>query len=124
MSFKEWFDTNRYSNCFTMITVVLSGIVSLIISAVYYHKGNRNNLKMSVIYPIVRLLKDGYTRQNYNSLCEISKEYSTRYMSKNEAKKLMLILVAYKEVSTYSDIYVKAAILFSYFEYKLKKNQI
>ena len=79
---------------------------------------------MSVIYPIVRLLKDGYTRQNYNSLCEISKEYSTRYMSKNEAKKLMLLLVAYKEVSTYSDIYVKAAILFSYFEYKLKKNQI
>lgn len=124
MSFKEWFDTNWYSNCFTMITVVLSGIVSLIISAVYYHKGNRNNLKMSVIYPIVRLLKDGYTRQNYNSLCEISKEYSTRYMSKNEAKKLMLLLVAYKEVSTYSDIYVKAAILFSYFEYKLKKNQI
>ena len=60
---------------------------------------------MSVIYPIVRLLKDGYTRQNYNSLCEISKEYSTRYMSKNEAKKLMLLLVAYKEVSTYSDIY-------------------
>lgn len=57
MSFKEWFDTNWYSNCFTMITVVLSGIVSLIISAVYYHKGNRNNLKMSVIYPIVRLLK-------------------------------------------------------------------
>ena len=45
-------------------------------------------------------------------------------MSKNEAKKLMLLLVAYKEVSTYSDIYVKAAILFSYFEYKLKKNQI
>ena len=104
MGFKEWFDTNWYSNCFTMITVVLSGIVSLIISAVYYHKGNRNNLKMSVIYPIVRLLKDGYTRQNYNSLCEISKEYSTRYMSKNEAKKLMLLLVAYKEVSTYSDI--------------------
>lgn len=93
MSFKEWFDTNWYSNCFTMITVVLSGIVSLIISAVYYHKGNRNNLKMSVIYPIVRLLKDGYTRQNYNSLCEISKEYSTRYMSKNEAKKLMLLLL-------------------------------
>ena len=124
MGFKEWFDTNWYSNCFTMITVVLSGIVSLIISAVYYHKGNRNNLKMSVIYPIVRLLKDGYTRQNYNSLCEISKEYSTRYISKNEAKKLMLLLVAYKEVSTYSDIYVKAAILFSYFEYKLKKNQI
>lgn len=63
MSLKEWFNTNLFSNCFTLITVALSGIISLIISAAYYHKGNRNNLKMSVIHPIIRILKDTYSRK-------------------------------------------------------------
>lgn len=124
MDFIKWFCDNWYANCFTIITVVLSGIISLAISAVYYRKGNRNNLKMAVIHPIIRLLEEAYTRQNYNILCDISKEYSVRYMSKNEAKKLTLLLSAYKEVSSYNDIYVSANILFSYFEYTLKKNNI
>lgn len=124
MGFIEWFMKNWYSNCFTLVTVVLSGIISLIISAVYYYKGNRNNLKMSVIHPIITLLKEGYTRQNFNLLCKISKEYSVRYMSNDEVKKLTSLLDAYNAVSSYNDTYVGAAILFSYFEYKLKKNQI
>lgn len=124
MSFTEWFLSNWYANCFTIITVVLSGLISLIISAVYYRKGNRNNLKMSVIHPIVRLLDEGYSRKNYGALCEISKEYSARYMSKKERDKLNALLLAYKEVSTYNDISVKSDILFSYFEYTLKSNKI
>lgn len=124
MSLEEWFNTNLYSNCFTLITVVLSGILSLIISAAYYHKGNRNNLKMAVIYPIIRLLEDAYSRKNYDKLCEIAKDYSVRYMNKEETKKLNILLLAYKEVSTYNDIAVNSDSLFSYFEYKLKKNQI
>lgn len=124
MNFIEWFLSNWYANCFTLITVVLSGIISLIISAAYYHKGNRNNLKMVVIHPIIRLLEDGYSRKNYDELCEIAKDYSTRYLKKREAQRLNALLLAYKEVSTYSDIAVQADILFSYFEYKLKKNHI
>lgn len=124
MNFIDWFISNWYSNFFTLITVILSGIISLIISAIYYHKGNRNNLKMSVIYPLVKVLEDGYSRKNYSSLCEITKDYSTRYMSKNESKKLLALLSAYKEVSSYNDTCVKANILFSYFEYKLNKNHI
>lgn len=112
MSFEEWFNLNWYSNCFTVITVVLSGVISLVISAVYYHKGNRNNLKMSVVHPIVRLLKDKYTWENYNLLCKISEEYSTRYMNKNERQKLMSLLSAYKEVSLYNENRVKADMLF------------
>mgnify|MGYP004465085921 FL=1 len=45
MNFQQWFNNNWYSNCFTIITVIVSGIISLVISATYYHKGNRNNLK-------------------------------------------------------------------------------
>ena len=124
MNFIDWFVSNWYSNFFTLRTVVLSGIISLVISALYYHKGNRNNLKMAVIHPIVRLLADGYSRKNYDTLCAISKEYSTRYMSKNETKKLVSLLSAYEEVSLYNDTCVNADILFSYFEYKLKEHNI
>ena len=104
MSFIEWFLSNWYANCFTIITVVLSGLISLIISAVYYRKGNRNNLRMAVIHPIIRLLQDAYSRKNYDKLNEIAKDYSTRYLTKTEEQKLNSLLMAYKEVSTYNDI--------------------
>ena len=74
--------------------------------------------------PIIRLLQDAYSRKNYDKLNEIAKDYSTRYLTKTEEQKLNSLLMAYKEVSTYNDISVNADILFSYFEYTLKKNQI
>lgn len=79
---------------------------------------------MAVIHPIIRLLQDAYSRKNYDKLNEIAKDYSTRYLTKTEKQKLNSLLMAYKEVSTYNDISVNADILFSYFEYTLKKNQI
>lgn len=84
MTIQQWFDENWYSNCFTIITVVVSGMISLVISAVYYHKGNRNNLRMNIIYPIIRLFEEKYSRQNYEKLCEIAKDYTSRYMNRRE----------------------------------------
>lgn len=120
MNLKEWLNANYI----TLISIILSGIISLIISNYYYNKGNRNNLKLAVIHPMIRILEDGYSRNNYDKLCEIAKGYSTRYLKKSEAKKLNNLLLAYKEASKYSDIEVNADILFSFFEDKLRKNQI
>lgn len=124
MDFQQWFNDNWYSNCFTVMTVVASGIISLAISAVYYHKGNRNNLKMNIIYPIIRLFEEEYSQQNYEKLCEISKDYTSRYMNGNEMSCLNKLLDTYKEVCRYDDVSVNTDSLFSYFEYKLKKNNI
>lgn len=124
MSFQEWFNANFYSNWFTLITVVISGILSLIISTAFYRKGNRSNLKIAVIHPIIRLLEDADSRKNYDKLNEIVKDYSIRYLRKKEKIKLNTLLFAYKEVSRYDDITVNSDILFSYFVYKLKKNKI
>lgn len=124
MSFADWFELNRYSNYFTLATVVVSGIVSLIISAIYYRKGNRNSLKMTVIHPIIRILNDGYSRKNYENLCELVKDYSSRYLNKKEMETINDLLDKYKAVSVYNDAAVTADILFSYFQYKLKKNKI
>ena len=62
--FIKWFLENWNANIFTLFTVLLSGIISLIISAAYYRKGNRNNLKMSVIHPIISILNDSYSTIN------------------------------------------------------------
>jgi len=124
MSLKEWFDTNIFTNIFTVISIILSGLISWVVSAIYYYRGNRNNLKMSVIHPIISLLNDRNSKQIYKVLCDISKEYSTRYMKKRERKRLILLINAYKKISTYNDTKVDADSLFSYFEYQLKKNEI
>ena len=56
MDFWCWFWTNKFANIFTLVTVVLSGVISWVISAAYYKKGNRTNLRISVILPVVELL--------------------------------------------------------------------
>ena len=93
-----WFHSDFYNIIFTLITVILSGLISWLISYIYYYIGNRNNLKMSVIYPLCNLLKKQYTDDNYQELAELSKEYSIRYMKKEERKQLLLLLDIYKKV--------------------------
>ena len=114
--FIKWFLNNWNANIFTLFTVLLSGIISLMISAAYYRKGNRNNLKMSVIHPIISILNDSYSRNNYKKMEKISKEYSVRYFKRKELKKLDKLLETYKEISAYNDIQINADSLFSYFE--------
>lgn len=86
MGFMKWFMENIYSNCFTIVTVIVSGLISWIISAVYYHIGNRTNLKVSIILPIIELLQSNYTKENYTSLCKLSCEYSVKYLQKRKIK--------------------------------------
>ena len=54
-------------NWLTIVSIILSGIISLVVSAAYYHKGNRNNLQMTMLFPIVRLLNDSYSLANYKN---------------------------------------------------------
>lgn len=124
MGFWKWFSEDLYSNCFTLLTVLLSGVISWMISAVYYHKGNRTNLQMSVILPIKDLLYERYTIDNYKTLCKLRKEYSVKYLKKSERKVLVALCSAYKDISKYDENDVNIEILFSYFETTLKHNNI
>ena len=122
--FGEWFCQNWYANCFTIATVVASGLISWVISAIYYRIGNRNNLKSSVIFPVVELLKEPYSEINYKALCKISDEYSMRYMNKREQKAFNDLQSAYRDIRSYHENSVNAGILYEYFEYELAKNNI
>ena len=122
--FYRWFTENIFANIFTLITVILSGFISWLISAIYFYIGNRNNLKVSVICNIIQLLSKDYSKEGYDLLYSLSKDYAVRYMNKNERRKLTQLLSAYKDVSLYNDIDVNAEIMFAYFKYELNKNGV
>lgn len=126
MKFWQWIvdPCNRYTNLFTMITVVLSGLISWLISAVYFYKSNRQNLRISVLMPMKQILEDEYTDKNYQRLMEISKEYAAKYMKRRELKVVRHLLDAYKDVCMYNYERICAGILFSYFKSALKQNNV
>lgn len=126
MNFITWFaeDENKYANVFTIITVVASAVLSLIISAFYFHKGNRENAKISIIYPITKLLNEGYSKANYDKLCEISQSYSVKYLKKDERKKLKILLDAYEPITKYDEYGAYSGSLTEYFLDELEKNGI
>ncbi len=120
----DWFFENLYSNIFTLITVLLSGIISWIISAIYYNIGNRNNLKMSIIYPICNLLDKPFDNDNFEKISLLSKEYSVRYMKNKEREQLISLLNAYCKAIEKPMNYIYADAMFSFFEYILKEKNI
>lgn len=124
--FFEWVidPKNINANIFTLLSVVLSGLVSWIISAIYFSIGNRNALKSGVLHPMRRLLEQPPSWSNYRVLTELTKEHSIKYLHKNERSVLDELLLAYEDVCRYNYAVVCAESLSSYFKYKLKKNGI
>lgn len=102
----------------------MSCAFSLLISALYFHKGNRNNLKLSVIHPICLLLKNKFNKTNYEKLSDLSRDFTTRYMQKRERNVLINLLKAYNDVIEMNEIDIYADALFYYFEDKLNKHDI
>ena len=72
------------ANIFTFLSDIASGLISWGISALYFRKGNRDNLKSSVLHPMRRLLDGTCSREKYKELLELSKEYSSKYLKKKE----------------------------------------
>lgn len=125
----QWFMENLYTNIFTILTVIASGVISLLISKHYFKKSNdvnnRENLKISVIHPLIALLNStSYTVENYTRLVALEKEYSIKYMPAAERDCLANLRAAYKDVAYYDEDAVNAKILFSYFEKCLSEQGI
>ena len=120
--FFSWLFTAEH--IFTLVTVVLSGFISWWISAAYHKKGNRNSLRLNVLFPMRRIIAEPRSWKNYKVLEETSKEHDSKYLTKKERTALTNFLAAYKNVCTYDYAFVCAESLFSYFCYKLDQNGI
>ncbi len=57
---------------FTLATVLLSGLISWWISAAYF-KGNRNALRLNVLFPMRRIISEQRSWKNYKILEDTSK---------------------------------------------------
>jgi len=117
---KEWI----ISNWLTIASIILSGLLSWLISVGYYRKGNRSNLQMNVLLPMIQILNKPFSTDRYRELCILSKNYYTRYLTSGERKKLVAILDAYDQIEVYDPLYIDAECLVSYFEYTMKRNKI
>ena len=107
------------------MAIFISAIASLLISKRYYDKANRENVLMSVIFPIVKLLEQrDYTRKDYEELFKINSSYAVKYLRKKERNKLLELLSAYRDVCRYSKEGADTSCIMAYYNYKLKENGI
>lgn len=79
---------------------------------------------MSVIYPLIDLLKRQYTNDNYQKIVKLSKDYSVRYLKKREREQLLSLLNVYKKAIVKTEDNVCVDILFDFFLNVLKKENI
>lgn len=104
--------------------IIISSLISLLISMTYYRKGNRDELLMSIIFPVVQILDNPYSKKTYEELFALKSNYAIRYLRKNERKALMLLIEQYRVVCKYSKSDADTDCILSYFEYKLNENGI
>lgn len=107
------------------MAIFISSFISFLLSKKYYNKGNRENLLMTVIYPIVQILNsERYSNKKYEKLCEIKSNYAIRYLHKKERNKLLVLMKDYKEICRYDRISVETDCIMSYYEHKLGESGI
>lgn len=111
-----WWNTNWL----TVISIIVSGLISLVISAGYYHRGNRNNLEMSFVFPALKVLEEKYSAKGYSRLNELNGVFVIRYLKNKEKMYWKEVLQAYKAIANHTETNEKVDCLCSYFEYKLK----
>lgn len=107
------------------VAIFISAFVSLLISKKYYDKANRENVLMTVIFPIVQILiRENYSKKSYERLYAIKSNYAIRYLHESERNKLLVLISNYRDVCRYDKAIVETNSIMSYYNYKLKKNGI
>lgn len=68
------------------MAIFISSFISFLLSKKYYDKANRENVLMTVIFPVIQILdRENYSKRNYEKLYEIKSNYAIRYLHKNDA---------------------------------------
>ena len=112
------------SNLFNVISIVVSGLISWLISKFYYDRGNRESLKMAVIFPIKMILKRPYNSANYDKLCELLHSYYLKFLSREEYAVLEKLVMDYEKVKNYNENRIYAETLVAYFGWYAKEKNI
>ena len=101
--------------------IIISSLISLLISMMYYTKGNRDELLMSIIFPMIQILNKDYSKKAYDELSAINSNYAIRYLKKKERDVIMLLIKQYGVISQYSKSKCDTDCILSYFDFKLNE---
>lgn len=104
----------------TVLSVFLSGVISWIISAIYFYKGNRGSLQSSIICPMLHILAEPVSRKNNIEVKEIAKNPLIRFFSKREKEIFLNLIKEYRFVCSYNENSANATAIITDFEKRLK----
>lgn len=119
-NFLSWWNTNAT----TVVSIILSGIISILISHIYFYITNKNGLCMNVVLPTMEILEHENAQSIFYRLKPFSKNYYLKYMRKKERKAWSSLFLAYGEIKGYQELNVTGSSISSYFEYKLRQNKV
>ncbi|MFV0515799.1 MAG: hypothetical protein ACK5MV_00165 [Aminipila sp.] len=111
-------------NVITVLSIVISGIISWIISYVFFNKTNRCNLEITIIIPITELINKAPSKENAHSVERKSQEFCNRFLKKKEEKSLKRLVETYKAIQIYDTEELYGLVLYDYFFYRLDQNGI
>lgn len=107
------------------LAIIVSSLISLLISNLFFNKANRECLLLTLIFPIVDILeKEKYSRNNFDQISNLTRTYAVKYLYKKEKIKLFRLVNAYKEVCKYNTTSANTDCIMNYFEHKLIENGI
>ena len=109
---------------FNILSIIISGMISWVVSAVYFYKGNRANLQSSVIFPLLCIISEPVSTKNLTEVKDISRNPLIRYFRKKEKKEFLKLVKEYRLVSPYNESNANATAIVSDFEMRLKRSGI
>lgn len=122
--------SNIISLCITAISIIASGVISWLISNRYYKKGNRDNVRVSILLPMKQLLEEKCSNpfrikpETLTAAKKLSEEYSAQYLKKNERALLSSVLDKMEAVQGRSDREKYVEGIFHCFIEAIKENGI
>lgn len=108
----------------TIAGIIVSGIVSVVVSHIYFYKANRNGLEMNVILPMIKMLKSEDIDKIFKHIQPYAESYYLRYFRKKERKAWAELYLKVGELIGSNAIGRIANIIDIYFEEKLEENGI
>lgn len=104
-------------------SVIVSGIISWLISFLYYRKGNKDLLLRGFIYPFIKELNDPKKISSFN-ISKIRKSEYVKILTNKEYKLIDDMLKSIKEIKSYSVYRECCNSLFKYFLRLMKDKNI
>lgn len=108
-------------NWLTIVSIILSGIISWAVSAIYFHKGNRGSLQSSVLFPMLYIISEPVSRKHFVEVKELSQNPLIRFFTKDEKRVFLSLVKEYRLVCSYNENSANATAIVSDLEIRLKK---